>query len=47
MPCGLCRQVIAEFCKDAPVLVAGPRGVVRRGFAQLLPDAFELHEEPG
>jgi len=42
MPCGMCRQVIAEFCLDAPVLVAGPRGVLRRTFAQLLPEAFRL-----
>jgi cytidine deaminase len=42
MPCGMCRQVIAEFCEDAPVLVAGPRGVLRRRFAQLLPEAFRL-----
>ena len=42
MPCGMCRQVIAEFCADAPVLVAGPRGVLRRSFAALLPEAFRL-----
>jgi cytidine deaminase len=42
MPCGMCRQVIAEFCRDAPVLVAGPRGVLRRSFAELLPEAFRL-----
>jgi cytidine deaminase len=42
MPCGMCRQVIAEFCEDAAVLVAGPRGVLRRSFAQLLPEAFRL-----
>ncbi len=42
MPCGMCRQVIAEFCLDAPVLVAGPRGVLRRSFAELLPEAFRL-----
>jgi len=42
MPCGMCRQVIAEFCLDAQVLVAGPRGVLRRSFAQLLPEAFRL-----
>jgi cytidine deaminase len=42
MPCGMCRQVISEFCRDAPVLVAGPRGVLRRSFAQLLPEAFRL-----
>ena len=45
MPCGMCRQVIAEFCVDAPVLVAGPRGVLRRSFAQLLPEAFRLDVE--
>ncbi len=42
MPCGMCRQVISEFCRDARVLVAGPRGVLRRSFAALLPEAFEL-----
>ncbi len=46
MPCGMCRQVIAEFCLDAAVLVAGPRGVLRRSFAQLLPEAFRLTVEP-
>ncbi|HKY35624.1 MAG TPA: cytidine deaminase [Polyangiaceae bacterium] len=45
MPCGMCRQVIAEFCRDAPVLVAGPRGVLRRSFAALLPEAFRLDAE--
>jgi len=42
MPCGMCRQVIAEFCLDAPVLVAGPGGALRRSFAELLPEAFRL-----
>jgi cytidine deaminase len=45
MPCGMCRQVIAEFCLDAPVLVAGPRGALRRTFAELLPEAFRLTVE--
>jgi cytidine deaminase len=45
MPCGMCRQVISEFCVDAPVLVAGPRGVLRRTFAELLPEAFRLSVE--
>jgi cytidine deaminase len=45
MPCGMCRQVIAEFCVDAPVLVAGPGGALRRSFAQLLPEAFRLTVE--
>lgn len=47
MPCGMCRQVMAEFCIDAPVLVAGPRGVLRRSFAQLLPEAFRFDLETG
>jgi homotetrameric cytidine deaminase len=42
MPCGMCRQVMIEFCSDAPVLVAGPRGVLRRRLAALLPEAFVL-----
>jgi cytidine deaminase len=46
MPCGMCRQVISEFCLDAPVLVAGPRGARRRTFAALLPEAFRLDPEP-
>ena len=45
MPCGMCRQVISEFCRDAKVLVAGPRGVLRRSFAALLPEAFALSPE--
>jgi cytidine deaminase len=45
MPCGMCRQVISEFCRDAPVLVAGPSGALRRTFAELLPEAFRLNEE--
>ncbi|HEX2872119.1 MAG TPA: cytidine deaminase [Polyangiaceae bacterium] len=45
MPCGMCRQVISEFCVDAPVLVAGPRGALRRTFAELLPEAFRLSQE--
>jgi cytidine deaminase len=45
MPCGMCRQVLAEFCDDAPVLVAGPAGVLRRSFAALLPEAFRLAEK--
>jgi cytidine deaminase len=45
MPCGMCRQVISEFCRDAPVLVAGPRGVLRRSFAALLPEAFQLSSD--
>jgi len=43
-PCGVCRQVIREFCgMDFPVYIAGPEGQYRtRTLAQLLPDSFSL-----
>lgn len=46
LPCGMCRQVISEFCRDAPLLVVGPGGALRRRFAALLPEAFQLEGEP-
>ena len=41
-PCGACRQVLAEFCRQLPILSVG-RGGVRRTFdlADLLPQAFD------
>lgn len=43
-PCGICRQVLAEFANDMPVLLVayGKRGEVRRRttLAKLLPDSF-------
>ena len=43
-PCGVCRQVIREFCgPDFPVFIAGPEGQYQtRTLAQLLPDSFSL-----
>lgn len=40
-PCGACRQVLAEFCEELPIVSVG-RGGARRTFdmADLLPDAF-------
>ena len=46
MPCGVCRQVISEFCSNATVLVGGPHGALRREFAALLPEAFGLSPSP-
>lgn len=42
MPCGACRQVLAEFAPpEAPVFVVAPDGsVVRRRLGQLLPYGF-------
>ena len=43
-PCGMCRQVIREFCRpDFPVYIAGPEGQYQtRTLSQLLPDSFSL-----
>jgi len=42
-PCGVCRQVMAEFCgPDFPVYLAKADGYETRTLAQLLPDSFSL-----
>lgn len=49
MPCGGCRQVLAEFGLDTLVLIADERGVVCRemSVADLLPGAFTPKDLPG
>jgi cytidine deaminase len=44
MPCGACRQALAEFCGDSmTVLVSGPDGGIRSfTLGELLPFAFRL-----
>ena len=42
-PCGVCRQVMREFCKDDfKVYMITPEGYEERTLAQLLPDSFSL-----
>ena len=42
-PCGVCRQVMAEFCSpDFKIYMVKPVGWEERTLAQLLPDSFEL-----
>ncbi len=43
-PCGVCRQVLREFCKDDFIVyLAGPEGQCQtRTLAKLLPDSFSL-----
>ena len=42
-PCGVCRQVMAEFCKeDFQVILVKPEGYELRTLSQLLPDGFTL-----
>jgi cytidine deaminase len=47
MPCGLCRQVLAEFERDAWVIVANPRTQRVMRFAELFPEPFRLDRESG
>jgi len=42
MPCGVCRQVIAEFQRDARLIVANPRQQRVLGFAEIFPEPFVL-----
>jgi cytidine deaminase len=41
-PCGICRQVLAEFADDAVVVVATPRQQKTLSLAALLPERFVL-----
>ena len=40
VPCGACRQVIAEFAEQAPVLLANRHGRALHHMEALLPHAF-------
>jgi cytidine deaminase len=42
VPCGGCRQALAEFAPDLTVVHATAAGVVERPLSALLPDPFEL-----
>lgn len=47
VPCGICRQMMAEFCDDLEIILVNPEGEVRTArLSALLPDAFrpaDLH----
>ena len=45
-PCGVCRQVMAEFCKDDfRICMVGPDGTWKeRTLSQLLPERFNSDE---
>lgn len=43
-PCGMCRQVLSEFCEDLPITLINPAGEERHTtLRQLLPSGFD-HE---
>ncbi len=45
-PCGLCLQVMAEFCSELSVLLANPKGeVVRTRLSRLLPRPFSPRDD--
>jgi cytidine deaminase len=40
-PCGLCRQVLIEFCEDLPILLCNPKGkLIRTTLKKLQPLPF-------
>ena len=42
-PCGICRQVLSEFCREDLKIFVGKTGEVREmTLGELLPHAFEL-----
>ena len=42
-PCGVCRQIIWEFCGDVPVIMANLKGDVETvQMKELLPRAFDM-----
>lgn len=44
-PCGICRQVIAEFCDNLPILLVSPEDTRRfTTLDELLPMRFSGHE---
>jgi cytidine deaminase len=46
MPCGMCRQVLAEFGLDAEVVVGGPAGRRVTTLRALLPEPFVFEVKP-
>jgi len=43
-PCGICRQVLAEFAEDAPIVIASPRLQSVLSLAALLPERFVFNQ---
>ncbi len=42
-PCGVCRQVMAEFCDgDFEIITASPEGIKSYTLKDLLPEAFKI-----
>jgi homotetrameric cytidine deaminase len=48
VPCGVCLQVLAEFCgDDMPVYLGNGQGIIaQKKFKEFLPHAFRVFEVP-
>lgn len=45
-PCGICRQVIAEFSTDLPIIIAKSENkYVIKNISDLLPSVFEIEKK--
>lgn len=44
-PCGICRQVISEFMKEAKIIVGNGNDIKELSFNDILPHSFELTDE--
>ncbi len=42
MPCGICRQVLAEFGREVTIVAAGPRAWRVLTLGELFPEPFRL-----
>ncbi|MBE6573602.1 MAG: cytidine deaminase [Ruminococcaceae bacterium] len=46
MPCGVCRQVMAEFCdKDFEIITASENEIIVKTLDELLPESFQLRKK--
>jgi len=46
MPCGVCRQVMAEFCdKDFEIITASEHEIIVKTLDELLPESFQLRKK--
>ncbi|MBC8313118.1 MAG: cytidine deaminase [Candidatus Cloacimonetes bacterium] len=45
-PCGICRQVIAEFCSNLPIIIAkNETDFVIKNISDLLPSVFKFNSK--
>jgi cytidine deaminase len=43
-PCGICRQVIAEFGKDINIIIDSKDGIIITNISELLPHSFSVRD---